>query len=138
MKIFHWTFILLTAFLTGCGGGGGNPGTCSGSAIYCEENGLSAGDRTNLGSVQAGVFTKTGSGDSTFDIPSGVTRIRIQASTDTSANFIVRIDGRLFVNEILGGTLNPQSFDGTYSLQGGGTTEIVNSSGVKWTFTEVD
>jgi len=137
MKIFHWTCILLTTFIVGCGGGGGNPGTCSGSTIYCEENGLAAGDKTSVSSVQAGVFTKTGTGDTAFDIPSSVTKIRIEATTSSSTNFIVQIDGRLFVSEFLGGAQNSQSFDRTFSLQGGGHVEIIGSSGAKWTFTEV-
>ena len=31
------TIAVVTALLSGCGGGGGNPGKCSGSKVYCDE-----------------------------------------------------------------------------------------------------
>lgn len=83
------------------------------------------------------VFSRTGSGDSVFDLPSHVTRVRIQGTyTAFSSNFIVRISGSLVVNELLGTGWNQTSFDGTYQVTPG-TVQITNSSGVSWTFTEV-
>ncbi|MEO7160638.1 MAG: hypothetical protein ABJA84_03445 [Polaromonas sp.] len=144
MKKSLWTCILLTIFLLGCGGGGGNPGTCSGSAIYCAEAAGSGGSTSKPGTPgggsTAGLFTKSGTGDTVFEIPARVTRIRIQGSVTVAgkdSNFIVHIAGKSVVNEIIGASRSPVTFDGTYLLNGGGTVEISSSSGVSWTFTEV-
>jgi hypothetical protein len=84
------------------------------------------------------LFTKSGSGDTIFDLPAQVTRIRIQANfVGNSSNFVVKIAGRLVVNEILGASGDKSTFDGTYLLAGGGTVDITDSSGISWTFTEV-
>ena len=88
-----------------------------------------------------GLFAKSGTGDTVFDLPASVTRIRIQATysanTPTTANFIVRIAGALVVNELLGTSQISTMFDGTYLLAAGGKVEITSSSGVSWTFSEI-
>lgn len=84
------------------------------------------------------LYVATGSGDTVFDIPRNVTRIKIEANyPGRSTNFIVKIAGRLVVNELLGPAFGPSTFTGTYLIAGGGTVEITNSSGVNWSFTEV-
>jgi hypothetical protein len=84
------------------------------------------------------VFTRAGTGDTVFDIPSHVTRIQITGAYNAnSSNFIVRIAGSTVVNELLGTGWNQTFFQGTYLIAGGGTVQIVSSSGVAWTFTEV-
>lgn len=143
MKNLIWACILAPVLLLlGCGGGGGNPGKCSGSPVYCAEfASTDSGTNTNstdTGSTQAGLFSITGTGDTVFEIPTKVTRIRIQGSfSGTSSNFIVQIAGKGVVNEIIGTSRNPVNFDGTYLLVGGGTVEITQSAGVNWTFTEI-
>jgi hypothetical protein len=83
------------------------------------------------------LFTHGGTGDTVFDMPTTVSRVRIQGSyAGNSSNFIVRISGSLKVNELLGTAWNAPTFDGTY-LTSGGTVEITNSSGVTWSFTEI-
>lgn len=83
-------------------------------------------------------FSRSGVGDTVFDLPSTITRIRITAVyTRASSNFIVKIAGRLIVNELLGTFWNQTSFSGTYLIAGGGVVEITDSSGVAWSFTEV-
>jgi hypothetical protein len=48
-------------------------------------------------------FTRSGLGDTVFDMPTYVSRIRIQAQyPGFSENFIVHIAGRHMVNELLG------------------------------------
>jgi len=82
------------------------------------------------------LYTRSGSGDTVFDIPTTVTRITITGRCScSSTNFIVRIGGRLVVNELLGTSWGTQTFSGTY-VTVGGVTEITNSSAVSWTFTE--
>ncbi len=86
----------------------------------------------------APIFTVTGTGDTVFDIPTRVTRIKISGTyTRNSSNFIVRIASSLVVNELLGTGWNQTTFEGTYLIRGGGTAEITKSTGVEWTFTEV-
>ncbi len=101
---------------------------------------------TNTIAVAAGAintappWSRSGTGDSVFDMPSTVGRVRIQASTPSRCqNFAVDIKGRLVVNVILGtcSVADTLSHDGTYLTPGGGVVEITISSGVNWTFTEV-
>jgi hypothetical protein len=84
------------------------------------------------------LFRKTGSGDSVFDMPADVARIHIVGTyTSNSSNFIVRISGRLIVNELLGTAWGQTRYDGTLLTGGGGVVAITNSSGVSWSFEEV-
>ena len=83
------------------------------------------------------ILLKGGSGDTVFDLPVYITRIRITADYGGfSSNFIVKIAGRLVVNELVGTTWKQTHFDGVYAIAGGGTVEVTNSSGVAWLFTE--
>jgi hypothetical protein len=82
-------------------------------------------------------FTRSGSGDNVFDMPTYVSRVRITANYDRySSNFVVYIGGRLVVNELIGTGWGTTAFNGTYTTSGG-VTEIKLSSGVAWSFTEV-
>lgn len=83
------------------------------------------------------LFTVSGSGDNVFTIPLTVTRIHIVANyPGFSSNFIVHIAGNGVVNELMGTAWNETHFEGTY-VTSGGTVEILHSSGVAWSFTEV-
>jgi len=124
--------VLLTTMLFGCGGGGGNPGTCHGSPEVCSGSGGSAVSATTTGSV-AQLFSRSGIVDTAFDLPSNVTRIRIQASfSGTAQNFVVKANGSPLVNAVVGTSVNPSAFDATFSVQPGSTVEIVGSDGVSW------
>ncbi len=84
-------------------------------------------------------WTRSGVGDFVFDMPTYISRVRIQASTNTSCqNFAVQIAGRLVVNVIIGtcSVADSRTHDGTYSTSGG-RVDITISSGVSWSFTEV-
>jgi hypothetical protein len=63
--------------------------------------------RHGHGAQQQPIYTRSGTGDNVFDIPSYVTRLRITGSTSSSCqNFVVRVAGRLVVNDsghVLGG-----------------------------------
>lgn len=87
------------------------------------------------------IFTQSGVGDSVFDMPLTVTRVRVQAVPTTSCqNFIVRISGRAsLINVILGtcSVADARTLDSTYLTGGGGVVSITNSTGVQWTFTEL-
>jgi hypothetical protein len=85
------------------------------------------------------VFSKSGTGDQVFDLPAYVTRLRIQASTNTSCqNFAVKVKGSLLVNIILGTctVADARTIDNTYAISGGGTVQTEISTGINWTFTE--
>lgn len=119
--------LCLVAVLTACGGGGNSP-TAPGPAPTPIPTPVPP---------PAPLFTRTGVGDTVFDVPTSVRRILIQATyPGRTTNFIVRIGGRLVVNELLGTAWPSSSFEGTY-VTTGGVAEITNSSGVTWTFTEV-
>jgi hypothetical protein len=82
-------------------------------------------------------WTRSGSGDNVFNLPTYISRVRIAADyPHNSSNFVVYINGRLIVNELVGYGWGQSHFEGTY-LTSGGVVEIKLSSGVAWTFTEV-
>jgi Abnormal spindle-like microcephaly-assoc'd, ASPM-SPD-2-Hydin len=84
------------------------------------------------------IFRRSGSGDTVFDMPLDVSRIHIVGTyPGFSSNFIVKIGGRLIVNELLGTGWGTTRYDGTLLTGGGGTVSITNSSGVSWSFEEV-
>lgn len=102
-----------------------------------------AGDNTRAifaTGVRTGpAWTQSGTGAGVFDIPSYVTRVRIEGRyTGRCENFIVRIAGRLVVNVILGtcSVADSRNYDGTHLIAGGGVAEVTSSSGINWTFTE--
>ncbi|MBL0422815.1 hypothetical protein JI739_20940 [Ramlibacter sp. AW1] len=131
--------VALAVVLSACGGGGGNPGQCLGSPAYCAEHasGSSGGGGTDGGLTDA-VFTRSGTGDTVFDLPTGVSRLRIEASYGGSvSNFIVQVDNNLVVNVLIGESQDSTTFSGTYAVEGGAQLAITNSTGVAWTMTEV-
>jgi len=66
-----------------------------------------------------------------------VERVRVIGTyTGYSSNFIVWVGGDLLVNELLGTGWGQTRYDGTL-LTTGGVVEIIHSSGVSWSFTEV-
>jgi len=83
------------------------------------------------------IFVRSGVGNTVFDLPTYVGRIHIVGTyIGTSSNFIVHIAGDHIVNDLLG-TEWPQTVsDGTYVTHGG-VVEILSSTGVSWSFTEV-
>jgi len=87
------------------------------------------------------MFRQTGSGDSVFETPTYLTRVKIVGTFGSGcSNFIMRIAGRLLVNEIIGTCsigIGPR-YEGTLLTGGsGGTVAITNSSGVAWSLEEV-
>jgi hypothetical protein len=83
------------------------------------------------------VWTRSGTSDVVFDMPTHVRRVRITADYSGYAeNFMVDVNGRGLVNELMGRGFSQTHFEGTY-LTSGGVVAITSSSGVKWSFTEV-
>jgi hypothetical protein len=83
------------------------------------------------------LFSRSGTGDTVFDMPTTVERVKITAHLGKEGqNFIVHIAGDHVVNELVGPWYDQVDFSGTY-VTNGGVVEILSSSGVKWTFTEV-
>lgn len=79
-------------------------------------------------------FTRTGTGNDAFDVPSSVKRVTIHGTfTGSSQNFIVWCNTQLLVNEILGTRGIGVSYNGTHQLAGSGCAmRIENSTGVLW------
>jgi hypothetical protein len=76
-------------------------------------------------------------GNTVFDMPASISRVRIVGVyRASSSNFIVRVGGRLIVNELVGRSWGQERYEGVH-LVTGGVTEITNSSGVEWSFVEV-
>lgn len=83
------------------------------------------------------LWTHGGAGNTVFTMPGYFTRVQIVGVyTGFSSNFIVRIGGRLVVNELLGRGWTSTTYSGIHLTNGGGTVEITNSAGVQWSFTE--
>jgi hypothetical protein len=83
-------------------------------------------------------FSKSGTGNTVFDMPVGEARVRIVGTYgDRCQNFIVHIGGRSVVNEILGTCsvgIGPR-YEGLH-LVSGGVVEVTNSTGVSWSIQE--
>jgi hypothetical protein len=92
--------------------------------------------------VPRAAFTKTGSGNTVFDMPGDVTRLTVfgRWSGRGTSNFIVRINGRVMVNEVL---RDHNPYEAIHLVPGaptsaGAVVEISNSSEiVEWRFSEV-
>lgn len=120
------TCLVLT--IPACGGGGSSPGAPAPIPTAA----------LTPAPAPVPLYTHTGSGDTVFDLPQRITRVRIDAAySGYSSNFVVHIAGDLVVNELLGTGWGPVTFTGTYLIRGGGVVEITDSTGVSWTFTEV-
>lgn len=84
------------------------------------------------------LFSRSGSGDTVFDLPAYVTRLRITGTPTVSCqNFIVSVAGSLKVNVILGtcSVADARTYDGIVTASGG-AVEIRGSTGINWTITE--
>jgi hypothetical protein len=93
----------------------------------------------NFTLLPSALFTRNGSGANVFDMPTYITRVRINGTYNGSCeNFIILVGGRLLVNEILGGCsiASGRTYEGTH-LTSGGVVEVRSSQGINWTFTEV-
>ena len=91
-------------------------------------------------------FALTGVGSALFDLPKDTTRLRIIGTyNDSGSNFIVRIASRLVVNELVGTAWNQTRYQGDHVVPSECASptasrcvvEIVNSSGVAWSFEEL-
>jgi hypothetical protein len=102
---------------------------------------LTSNQTVNFRLAPTPLFTAAGIGDTVFDMPTSVARVRITATPTTSCqNFVVRIGGRTSIINVILGTCSvadARSLDSTYLTGGGGVVEIRISTGVRWTFTEV-
>lgn len=87
------------------------------------------------------IFTRTGTGNQVFDMPSSVSRVHVTARITNNSNcqnFIMRRNSLSFVNVILGtcSVADSQTYDGTHQVSGG-VIDTVSSEGVTWTVTEL-
>jgi hypothetical protein len=80
-------------------------------------------------------FSRSGSGNTVFDMPPGVTRLLIRGrwTGRDNSNFIVHVGGRTVVNEILRTSI---TYEGVHAVSGT-TVEIVNSGAIEWSFQEI-
>ena len=85
------------------------------------------------------LFSRGGTGNTVFDMPAYVNRVKVVANTPSSCqNFIVRRNGVSFINVILGtcAVADVRTYEGIHLVTGGGVIEIVSSEGVNWAFGE--
>jgi len=120
--------LLASTILAACGGGGPDTGVC----VFAPSDCRSSPTAPNTTPTNPS-FSRTGTGDTTFILPSTVTVVRIQAQfTGSTSNFIVRVGSDLVVNTIVGTSAASQTHDGTYVVAPGATVTITNSNGVSW------
>lgn len=83
----------------------------------------------------APLFAAAGAGNTVFDMPTYVSRVRIQGRWNgtSNSNFIVFVGGRLIVNEILRQSI---TYDGTHAVVGG-VTQVTDSVAIAWSINEV-
>ena len=98
---------------------------------------LTSDTTSNFTLLPSALWTQSGTGNTVFTMPSYFARVRIIGIYNQySSNFIIRIGGRLVVNELLGTGWSTTTYDGVHLTNGGGVVEITNSSGVAWSLTE--
>ena len=103
--------------LAGCGGGGDVKGECVFGTSGCS---YGVGSTSTSGSGSSSAFTQSGTGESVSVIPSNVNVLRIQAQfAGNSSDSVAQVAGQLLVNEIIGTSRSPPSFDGTYVVTPG-------------------
>jgi hypothetical protein len=91
----------------------------------------------NFTLLPAALWSRNGSGDTVFDMPTYISRVRIIGTyTGYTSNFIVWVGSDLLVNELLGTGWGVTRYEGVL-LTHGGVVQVKNSSGVSWSFTEV-
>lgn len=142
LNIFRTSFLaLVLSLLVACGGGGEATGTCVFGPEACNVGGGGGGAQgSGSGSgSSAATFIRSGTGDTSFALPSNVTTIRVQAQfPGASSNFVVRADNQLLVNALIGSLFTSATHDGTYTVPAGATLEISDSNGVEWTISAVN
>ncbi len=82
------------------------------------------------------LFSKSGHGDTVFTLPAYVSRVHVTGhfvNTGSNSNFIVDLNGRNILNEIL----RNADYSGDLLTTGGGTVQISSSGSIDWTFTEL-
>lgn len=85
----------------------------------------------------APLWSMSGTGNTVFDMPASVSRVRVVGTfTGNSSNFVIYVNGRLLVNELLGTAWGTTRYEGIH-LTGGGVVEIRFSSAVRWEMTQV-
>lgn len=85
------------------------------------------------------LWSVSGSGNTVFDMPRTVSRVLVVGIfSGFCQNFVVRVAGRLLVNEILGtcSSASGPRYEGIH-LTTGGVTEVTLSTGVTWSLTQV-
>jgi hypothetical protein len=109
------------------------------STVTTSCQGVQGRGLVTLNLIPAQLWSFSGTGDNVFEMPSYVKRVRVIGTyTRNSSNFIITVNGRLLVNELLGTGWGTTRYDGTLNLPAGpGTVEITNSSGVVWSITEI-
>lgn len=82
-------------------------------------------------------WSRSGVGNTVFDMPSTVRRVRIIGTyTARGSNFVVWVGGRLIVNEIIGTAYTGGTrYEGLHSVTGG-QVDITNSRDVVWSITQ--
>ncbi len=103
---------------------------------------LSASSTTataNFTLLPATLYTISGTGNTVFDMPTYIRRVRITGAVSGGcSNFIIWIGGDLEVNEIIGNCsiASGRTYEGIHAVTGG-VVEVKNSNGVDWSITEV-
>jgi Carboxypeptidase regulatory-like domain len=83
------------------------------------------------------LFRRSGVGNTVFDVPLGVTRVRITGDyTGRGENFIMRVGGSTVVNEIIGTGYASTHYEGTH-LVTPGVAEVRSSTGVSWSIAQI-
>ena len=105
-----------------------------------DRRGITIAGTTSLNfSLQRGpLWEMRGSGNTVFDKPAYVTRVRITGRFEgTGQNFVIWCGRDLLVNEILGTRWPSTSYDGTHATPNCTEVRVENSTGVQWSMAEV-
>lgn len=112
---------------------------CGGGSSPSAPTAIATTTTTTTTTLPPVLWGASGTGANVFTMPAYIRRVKIDgAYGGRCENFIVRIAGRLVVNEILGNCSVGvgRDYTGTFTTTGG-LVEITSSTGILWTFLEV-
>lgn len=128
MRRLMWPVLCTAALVQACGG---DP-CAAGKSVFTGQLHPDCVSSSSSGGTSSGPVLASGSGNGGLVVPAGVSAVQIIGSTSATAdNFVVRIAGRLTVNEVLDG--GAPAFSGVYPVTTGASIAVSAAPQTRWT-----
>jgi hypothetical protein len=134
-RITWWLIALLGAMATVACGDGDHSGKSPFGTVNDASSGggSSAGGGDSGGDSGTGLYSRSGTGDDVFTLPTTVDIVRVTGTfAGSSQSFIVQAAGASIINEVIGTAAPSATHEGVYWVSPGAQVQISNSAGVDW------